>query len=224
MSNEDSTLGTTRRGPRQGVGGSPVGSWLTIGLAVFAVIVGFLIFQNILDDGGTSTLPDSGVDEGTPELDPDDLVDVSIPTSEATATTDAPATKVTAGATVIVANASGVGGSAGDMSTELQGAGYEMIDPTNAAGGANLADTVVYFAADLPAAEAVAGSVARDLGGVDALPLPTPAPVAGEDIGAATVLVMLGTNEANKSIEDLSAATATPEAPPSAASPATTEG
>ena len=36
MTNEESGLGATRRTPRQGIGGSPVGSWLTIALAVIA--------------------------------------------------------------------------------------------------------------------------------------------------------------------------------------------
>ena len=54
MTNEESALGATRRTPRQGAGGSPVGSWLTIALAVIAVIIGFLILNNITDDGGSA--------------------------------------------------------------------------------------------------------------------------------------------------------------------------
>ena len=39
-----------RKTPRQGIGGSPVGSTLSIVLAVVAVVAGFLILRNITDD------------------------------------------------------------------------------------------------------------------------------------------------------------------------------
>ncbi len=58
MSNEEgvtgSGVGATRRSPRQGVGGSPVGSTLSIVLAVVAVIAGFLILRNLTADDSSS--------------------------------------------------------------------------------------------------------------------------------------------------------------------------
>ena len=107
MTTEDPTGGGpppsygARRSPRQGVGGSPVGSTLSIVLAVVAVVAGFLILNNITDDGGSSD-GERGRDHGRPTV-PD--------TANATTTTTEPPL-VTTGATVVVAP-SGVPGSAG---------------------------------------------------------------------------------------------------------------
>ena len=115
----------SRRTPRVDGGGSPVGSTLSIVLAVIAVIAGFLILRAITDDdddaGGltpttNATTPGSGsTDDG------------SVPGSgTAPVVTEAPVARNAA--TVVVANASGIGGSAGAMSTALAGAGY-VSDP-----------------------------------------------------------------------------------------------
>lgn len=204
MSNEESGLGAARRTPRQGVGGSPVGSWLTIVLAVVAVIAGFLILRNITNDSGTAS-PTTPGETQTPVDDPNNtLVDISVPVTEATTTTTTIA-RTTEGASVVVANANTVGGSAGGMTKTLELAGYSMIDPVNAS-GPNLTASIVYFDTAQAAAEAVAQSVALDLGGVEVLELPTPAPTADGDLGEAGVLVLLGDNEAGKTLEELAPA------------------
>lgn len=199
MSNEESALGATRRTPRQGVGGSPVGSWLTIVLAVVAVIAGFLILKNITDDSATAS-PDAASGNSLP--DPDNtLVDVSVPVTEATTTTTT-VVRVTEGASVVVANANTVGGSAGNMTKTLQLAGYTMLEPVNAS-GANLETTIVYFDGTQASAEDIANSIGRDLGGVEVLPVSTPAPTVSGDLGDAGVLVLLGDEEAGKTLEEL---------------------
>lgn len=203
MSNEESGLAATnRRTPRQGVGSSPVGSWLTIALAVVAVIAGFLILRNITDDATVTSPndPASDLDAGAPAVD-DTLVDVSVPDTQATTTTTT-VVRTTEGSSVIVANANTVGGSAGDMTRTLELAGYTVADPVNAS-GPNLQASIVYFDGAQAAAESVAQSVARDLGGVEVLPVSTPAPVADGDLGDAGVLVLLGDDEAGKSLEEL---------------------
>lgn len=136
MTNEDPNAavgnGTARRQPRQGLGGSPVGSTLSIVLAVVAVVAGFLILRNITDDGGGS----SG---GAPS-------DSTTPTS----TTDPPPTSttepplVTAGTQVVVANASGVAQSAAGMTAQLATVGFEMGEATNATSSGVLASVVHY--------------------------------------------------------------------------------
>ena len=56
MTNEESAGGSNGgRSPRQGPGNSPVGSTLSIVLAVIAVVAGFLILRNITDDGGADS-------------------------------------------------------------------------------------------------------------------------------------------------------------------------
>ncbi len=206
MSNEESGLGASRRTPRQGVGGSPVGSWLTIVLAVVAVVAGFLILRNITNDSSSVSPADAvGDDESSVSTPGDPLVDISIPVTEATTTTTT-VVRTVEGASVVVANANTVGGSAGTMTNTLQLAGYTVIDPVNAS-GANITASIVYYSA-ADGAEAVARSVARDLGGVEVLPVSTPAPTANGDLGEAGVLVLLGDDEAGKTLEELAPAAA----------------
>ena len=77
---------------------------------------------------------------------------------------------------------------------------------------------MVYFVTGDPAAQAVAQSIATDLGGVVATDMPSPPPV-DAGLGTATVLVMVGTDTANKTLADLNPAAVTP---PSAAGDTTT--
>lgn len=174
MSNEEGTVGSsvgaTRRSPRQGAGGSPVGSTLSIVLAVVAVIAGFLILRNLTADDSSSAGGSS-----TPvvtDVQPTTTFDVGITTTIAVApTTTAPL--VTEGATVVVANANTVGGSAGRMSESLADVGYNMGSPVN--GTVTIDESLVYYDPTNTAALGVAESLARSLGGVVVDVLPTPA-------------------------------------------------
>ena len=218
MTTEDPTAGGqppssgARRSPRQGVGGSPVGSTLSIVLAVVAVVAGFLILRNITDDGG-STEGGAAVETTVASTVPD--------TANATTTTTEPPL-VTAGATVVVANASGVPGSAGRMTDELVAVGFTTATPTNAT--TSLEESIVYFDPSIAAAQAVADSVARVMGGLVVEAVPTPVPVDGASLGDAGVLLMLGTAQADKTIAELSTPAAAPTvtAPPVAGGDTTT--
>lgn len=189
--------GPGRRTPRVGDSGSPVGSTLSIVLAVVAVVAGFLILRSIFDDddgGSAIELPGTTV-----------AAEAASTTDGVTTPTTTPATTIpprVTSATVIVANASGVGGSAAAMSTALEGAGYTLADPTDAS-GPNLDTSVVYFVRGAPAARQTAESVATDMGGLRARRMPAEIPVSGGDIGDATVLVMLGTDTAGKTLAEL---------------------
>ena len=123
-----------------------------------------------------------------------------------------------AGATVVVANASGIGGSAGAMSTALEGAGYTMGTAGNS-NGEQLATSVVYYVAGDVAAQAVAASVAADMGGVSTRRDAVAAADRQQGLGTATVLVMVGTDTANKTLADLNPGAV---APPAAAGGTTT--
>ncbi len=195
MSNEDPTGGTggTRRSPRQGVGGSPLGSTLSIVLAVVAVVAGFLILRNITDDGGGSS-----VDPGEDTTESSTTLAGPTTTSEPAVTTT---TLTLEGATVVVANASGVSGSAGRMTTALQAAGFTMGEATNST--ERVEDSLIYFDPSVAAAEAVANSVSIVMGGVDVATVPEPPPVDGGDLGDAGVLVLLGVNQADQTLAEL---------------------
>jgi hypothetical protein len=204
---------------RVGDSGSPVGSPLTIVLALIAVVVGFLIFRSI-DDSNAGGLEDPAGGSTTAPAATTTAAGAAAPTTAATATTAA--TRVTDGATVIVANASSAGGVAAQMTQQLETAGYATADPTDAT-GANLDTSVVYYIEAPPQIQTVAQSVARDLGGVDAQPMPSAIPVDGASIGTATVLVMLGDDLAGQSLADIvEEAGANVEAPAPASGATTT--
>ena len=194
-----------RRPPRSSDGGAPVSGALAIVLAVIAVVAGFLILRSI-SDGGDNQLdiePDgdaAGAPDGSTSTVPSSVTSVL-----ETTTTSSPVT--TDGATVIVANANGISGSAATTSRALEsGPGFTMGEPTDASDATgDLETTVIYFDPAQPAAQAVASSVDRALGGgTTILPLPagTP-PVASGDIAGAGVLVMLGLDKADKTLEEL---------------------
>jgi hypothetical protein len=183
---------------------------LSIVLAVVAVIAGFLILRAITDDddngGGDLVTP------GTDEPGSDDTASsTSAPAAGGTTTTPTSTTMapVRTGASVVVANASGIGGSAGAMTTVLEGAGYTMGTPGDSE--QRLDTSVVYYVAGDAAAQAVAQSVATDMGGLQIAEMPSPPPIQ-QGVGTATVLVMVGTDTANKTLADLNPTAVAPPA------------
>ncbi len=201
MSIEDPNASGTpsRRTPRQGAGGAPFGSTVSIVLAVVAVVVGFLILNNITGDGGGST--SGGIDPSDSLVDP---IDPGVIGSTTTPSTTEPPL-VTTGASVLVANTSGVGGSAGAMTEQLEAQGFEMVTPAINSTLPNAEATVVQYDPSVAASQSVAESVARLLGGVTVVPVDSPPAVEGGSLNGAGVLVLLGSDEANKTIAQLSA-------------------
>jgi hypothetical protein len=110
-----------------------------------------------------------------------------------------PATAVAnTGSTVVVANGSGISGSAGRMSDLLEAAGFTVGTPTNST--AQATESVVYYATD--DAQADAEAVAEAMGGLTVLPLPDDVPTDSGSLDG-DILVVLGTNEADQSLVDL---------------------
>jgi len=195
---------------------SPVGSTAAIIIAVVAVVAGFLILGQIRDDR-----PSAGsIDTTTTTLAVVETVPTTIPI--VTETTVAPL--VTEGATAVVANASGVNGAAGTLTTALSGKAFTMAKAIN--GSEKRTETAVYYDETNPAALAVATSIAALLGSeVTVQPLASPAPVEGGTLPAeVSVLVMLGSDKATKTLDEMSGATATTAVPttvPALATPTT---
>jgi hypothetical protein len=197
MSNEQ----TRRSRESSGSGGAPMGSTAAIIIAIVAVVAGFLILREIRSDDSTAAVPDTTV---ATTIDPA-LTTVSVP---AETTTTVPSMTYD-GATAVVANASTVNGAAGVFTTALTGKGFTLAQATNAS--EKRADTVVYYVDGDTAALAVGTSIASLLGpGTSVQPMPTPPPVQdGALAQEVTVLVMLGSDKANSTLDQLAVATTT---------------
>jgi hypothetical protein len=171
---------------------------------LIAVVVGFLIFRSIDDSdaggatgGATTTVAGGGGATTTV---------AGRPAATTAAPTTAAADRVVDGATVIVANASVAGGEAQNMQDALAELGYSVTDEaTSDQSDEALEESVVYYAAGPAAIQAVAQSVARDLGGIPVQPMPSPPVALDSGLGTATVLVMMGNDIAGESLDDLSA-------------------
>jgi len=126
------------------------------------------------------------------------------PTTTVPPTTTTTLDLVTEGATLIVANASGINGAAGRMSDELEIAGFSVDPATNSSEG-QLETSKVYFDSDNPDAEEVADSVRLALGSgdIEVLEMGVPAPVESGEIGDATIVVAMGNDVADKSLAEL---------------------
>ena len=95
------------------------------------------------------------------------------------------------------------------MSRALEGVGYTMGEPTNKADADEQLDaSVVYFDAAGADAEAVAGRSPRRSAAstIEAMP-PCPRRPRRGELGGASVLVMLGTDKAGKTLAELTGAT-----------------
>ncbi len=204
-----------RRNPRVGDGGAPVSGAVAIVLALVAVVAGFLILNSISNGGddaldfpvGTSNGSDDGGDAGT--------VTTLDPSATTVATLAPPTTEppiVTEGASVLVANANNVGGSAGQMQRALEtGPGFTVAGAVNASTSVGTLETsVIYYVESNTQALPVAESLGEVLGGVsDVLPMPDTPPTADGDLMGADVLLMLGNDKAGKTLEELNPDTAT---------------
>jgi hypothetical protein len=200
----------SRRPPAKSTGGgAPMGSTISIVVAVLAVVVGFIILRNISSDNSstgsskspTTTQPaTSGSTAITSDPTQSTLPEVVTPTTTPLVFT---------GGSVVVANASGLGGAAGTATKALTNVGFTMGKATDAVGAEKkITLTKVYYK---PGSEALAASVAKAFGapgsGVLTAPLPTPIPVAKASIGDSVVVVMLGTDMANKPLPILGSST-----------------
>jgi hypothetical protein len=180
-------------------------STLSIVIAVVAVVLGFFILRDISQDGSSSP---TATEETTAT---EQVTEETIATETTVAAPTIPLTSFK----IQVANASKISGSAGQLTTELQGRGY-IVQPALNANDATPKQntTVVYY---LPGSEAQAALVAGELGGVATAPMPAPIPTDSGNLGEASVLIMLGTDVAGKPL-----GTPVPTAPPATAATETT--
>jgi hypothetical protein len=199
----DPSGGVPRRVPRNEPG--QIAGGLAIVLSVVAVVVGFVVLRSISGSGDDVVgSPTESVDVAATTTVAEEPAGAVTTTVAAAPTTTEPAL-VTEGASVIVANANSVNGSAGSMTDQLASAGYNMGAATNASASiGRLDETVVYYDPGIPSAQAVAESVAASLGGVTSIaPVATPAPTQTGSMDGAGVLVLLGLDKAGRSLAEL---------------------
>jgi hypothetical protein len=185
-----------RSAPNQSAPRSPSPT-VAVVVAVVAAALGFFILKQVSDDSGGSATP------GT-----DAVTETTAPESTATTTVS---TVDKASFQVVVANASGVGGAAGKMTTDLQARGYKTLKATNvAAGTPQAATTTVYYTTG---SEAAAADVLADLGlAGPAQPIPaTGFVVPDADRAGANVVIVLGKDLAGKALPTATTTTAAAE-------------
>ena len=102
--------------------------------------------------------------------------------------------------TVIVANGNADNGSAGRMTDALRLDGFSTGEAVNSED--KIADSIVYYS-DADGSEDVAVNVAVALGGVDVESLPDPAPTESGSLDGGGVLLLLGQNQADKTLDEL---------------------
>ena len=140
----------------------------------------------------TTTAPTSAIPETTAT------------TTIAATTTPTSVAYVTEGASVIVTNASRVDGAAGRMSDRLAQVGFTVVEPGNYSLG-TIETTQILYDPTNPQALPVAQSLQQALGGGDiqVVEIGSPAPVEGGDLKGATVLVAMGNDTADKTLDEL---------------------
>lgn len=164
--------------------GSSINSTMSIVVAVVAVLLGFLILRDIRGGGNTAPAATEGATSETVATD-------TVPV-ETTVAVTIPLTAFK----IQIANASKVAGSAGQLTTELQGRGFIVQPAMNASEPTpKLTTTVVYY---LPGSEGQAALVAAELGGVATAVMPAPIPTETGKLGEASILILLGTDVAGK--------------------------
>ena len=167
-------------GRRSSGGPSNVNSTLSIIIVVLAVLLGFFILRDIRG-GGTSTQTLPAATQDTIATTETSLVEVPVAS-----------TLVLTAFKVQIANASGIAGSAGQLTTELQGRGFIVQPAMNKSEiTPKQTVTVVYY---LLGSEASAAAVAKELGGVAVAAMPAPIPTETGGLGEASVLILLGTD------------------------------
>jgi hypothetical protein len=183
-----------------GSAGSPMGSTAAIIIAVVAVVAGFLILRQIRsDDGGSATVPPSITTVPLDTSTGSSIATVTTPPAASTSTIFVPTVD---GATVVVANASTVDGAAGRLTTSLQGQGFTTAAATNST--AKQEDTTILYDPSNTGALPVAQSLGVLINVSIIQEVPSPAPVNGGVLpDGASVVVMLGSDKATLTLEQM---------------------
>ena len=184
-------------------------------MSIAAVAAGILLLGACGDDDDD----DSSTSSSTTEAAQITTATTSEITSATVAATTAPPVAttvayVTEGASVMVTNASRVDGAAGRMSERLGAVGFTMVEPGNYSLG-TIELTKIYQDPANAQALAVAESLKAAFGGgdIEIVEMGAPPPVDTGDALGATVLVAMGNDIADKTLDELQGITTTTAAP-----------
>ena len=156
-----------------------------VALIATAVVLGLFIVRNGFDTA-------SSADDGTPTTEAASGTTTPAGGEGATTTTAAgPAALSPSEVTVLVANASGVSGAAGELTATLASQQFQTVPETNAPNSVGATQVLFTsgFDADAPAVATAIGAPAESVA-----PMPNPPPV---ELGGAQILVLLGPDLAN---------------------------
>jgi hypothetical protein len=176
----------------------------TLAGAGIAVVVGFFILRSVTDQSDES---DSRAATAAATSEPVSTTGPSS-TTTTTTTTTAPTTTTTIAprvskseATVVVANASGVDGSATAMTEDLDEAGYTTGEVSNSTGSA-VNQSIIYYVEDDPTSLGVAQLLAEQIPTARMVPMPQQPPL-DRPLNGATVVLMLGRDAAGRPLGEL---------------------
>jgi hypothetical protein len=167
------------------------------------------------DDADTTTVPSTSTTLPAPIITEPAPIATTAPITTSPAS---PVQYVTEGASVMVVNASRIDGAAGRLSERLAAVEFVMVDPGNYTLG-QLDVSKIYVAPGDAAAQAVAESLKAGFGGgsIEVLDLPAPPPTDSGSVNGATVLVAMGNDIADKTLDELQGITPPPTSAPDTA-------
>lgn len=190
---------TGRPGGRPAGGGMPrpATPMVAVIIAVVAGLLGLLILKNVKDDGSSSGGSSKPAKTTT------------APTTDPSQTTEPPTTQpvlIRTGATVLVANASGQDGMAGQLTTELTTRGYVTAKAVTSTVKQDV--TTILAKPGDAAATAVAKTLLLEMGLSGTVqPLTDAAPLKEGELGTATVVLLLGKDKAGQPLPALGSST-----------------
>ena len=183
-----------------GRGAMPMGSTVAIIVAAVAVVLGLLVLKKITDDDNNVTAPPVTTPLSVPQTNGTTVGSGTGGVTGGTSSSSGAVTPSKTGSKIQVANASRKPGAGRKVSTLLDDAGYSTGTPVT--GKTKLTDTVVYYTKGDAKAQAVALSVADTMGADAPSEMPTTLDIdemtkLEDGVG---VLVMLGTDKADKTL------------------------
>jgi hypothetical protein len=175
----------------------------TLAGAGIAVVAGFFILRSVTDPSDESdsrAAPAAATSEPVSTTGPSSTTTTTTTTAPTTTTTIAPRVSKSA-ARVVVANASGVDGSATAMTEDLDEAGYTTGEVSNST-RSPFNQSIIYYIEGNPTSLGVAQLLAEQIPTARMVRMPEQPPL-DRPLSGATVVLMLGRDAAGRPLDEL---------------------